>query len=406
MQIKIINGGVTAPTGFVAGGIHAGIRKNANKKDLAVIYSPTICNAAAVYTLNKVKGAPLIVTAKNLADGKAQAVICNSGNANTCNTDGEQIATDMCTLLAKELNIKTTDIIIASTGVIGKRLPIEPIANALPALCKNLSAAGGDNAAEAIMTTDLTKKEIAVQFTLGGKTCTIGAIAKGSGMINPNMATMLCFIATDVNIDSKMLHKALLEAVGDSFNMISVDGDTSTNDMVSVMANGLAGNAKIVKTDDGYGCFKTALLHVCKDLGIKVAADGEGATKLLTANVVNAKSIEAARKAAKSVISSSLVKAAFFGQDANWGRILCAIGYSGAECDIDKINIGFESAGKTILVCENGKGVDFNEDYALQILKEKNIQINIDMKQGSAKAAAWGCDMTYDYVKINGSYRT
>lgn len=406
MEIKIIKGGVTAPKGFVAGGMHAGIRKNTEKKDLAVIYSQTMCNAAAVYTLNIVKGAPLIVTAKNLSDGKAQAVICNSGNANTCNTDGEQIATGMCTLLAKELNIKNTDIIIASTGVIGKKLPMEPIANALPVLCKNLSAVGSDNAAEAIMTTDLTKKEIAVQFILGGKTCTIGAMAKGSGMINPNMATMLCFITTDVNIDSKLLHKVLQEVTGDTFNMVSVDGDTSTNDMVSIMANGMAGNSKIVKEDDSYNCFKTALLCVCKDLGIKVAADGEGATKLLTANIVNAKSIEAAKKAAKSVISSSLVKAAFFGRDANWGRILCAIGYSGCECDINKIDIELESAGKTIRVCENGKGVDFDETHALQILQEKNIQINIDMKQGGANATAWGCDLTHDYVKINGSYRT
>jgi len=406
METKIIEGGVTAPQGFVAGGIHAGIRKNTDKKDLAVIYSSAICDAAAVYTLNKVKGAPLTVTAKNLADGKAHAVICNSGNANTCNADGEQIANEMCELLAKELGVKSSDIIIASTGVIGKKLSVTPVAKALPTLCKDLSVTGGESAAEAIMTTDLVKKEIAVEFMIDCKVCKIGAIAKGSGMINPNMATMLGFVTTDVNIDGKMLHKALLDVTGDTFNMVSVDSDTSTNDMVSVIANGMAGNKRIVKSGTDYDCFKAALLEVCKDLAIRIAADGEGATKLLTANVVNAKTKGAAKKTAKAVISSSLVKSAFFGEDANWGRILCAIGYSGAECDIDKIDIRLESAGKVILVCENGRGVDFDEARALQVLKEKNIQINIDMKQGNKNATAWGCDLTHDYVKINGSYRS
>jgi len=406
MEIKIIKGGVTAPGGFVAGGVHAGIRKNTSKKDLAVIYSPTVCDAAAVYTLNKVKGAPLTITAKNLANGKAHAVLCNSGNANTCNPDGEQIADSMCGLLAKELKIASIDIIIASTGVIGKKLPLEPIAKAMPALCKGLAVGGADDAAEAIMTTDLTKKEIAVEFMLGGKLCKMGAIAKGSGMINPNMATMLCFVTTDAGIDSKLLHKALLEVTNQTFNLICVDGDTSTNDMVSVMANGAAGNAKITKPCADYNTFKKALLAVCKTLAIKVAEDGEGATKLLTAIVAGAPTKEAAGKCAKAIISSSLVKSAFFGEDANWGRILCAIGYSGAECDVGRIEIWLGSADKKILVCKNGRGVEFDEDLAKLILKEKDIKIDVNMHQGSKSATAWGCDLTYDYVKINGSYRS
>jgi len=404
--MKIINGGTTAPKGFVAGGIHAGIRKNTSKPDLAVIYSTTVCDAAAVYTLNKVKGAPIIVTQNNLKDGKAHAVLCNSGNANTCNADGEDIANVMCDLIAKELSIKSTDIIIASTGVIGQKLNIDPIAKAMPALCKGLSIAGGEDAAKAILTTDLVKKEIAVEFMLGGRVCTIGAIAKGSGMIAPNMATMLGFVTTDVNIDSKILYKALLEVTNDTFNMVSVDDDTSTNDMVSVMANGAAGNAKITAAGEDYDVFKNALFEVCKTLSIKIASDGEGATKLLTSTVINASDKESAKKAAKAIICSPLVKSAFFGEDANWGRILCAIGYADGNYDVNKINIELSSAGGSVLVCENGKGTNFSEEKAKVVLKEKNIIINVDMKQGKESATAWGCDLTYDYVKINGDYRT
>jgi len=406
--MKIIEGGVTAPKGFVAGGIHAGIRKNQTKKDLAVIYSETLCDAAAVYTQNLVKGAPITVTQKNLksSGGKAHVVLCNSGNANTCNADGEDVANAMCKLVAKELDISATEVIIASTGVIGQKLCIDPIAKAMPEPCKNLSIEGGENAASAIMTTDLFKKEIAVEFMLGDKVCKIGAIAKGSGMIHPNMATMLGFVTTDVNIDGDLLHKTLVSVTADTFNMISVDGDTSTNDMVSVMANGLAGNAKITDAGENLDTFESALYTVCETLAIKIAEDGEGATKLLTAVVSNAPDKQSAQKIAKSIISSSLVKSAFFGEDANWGRILCAIGYAGAQCDINKPDIDISSAGGEITVCKAGKGAEFDEVLGKKVLAEKSITIAVNMNQGKGSATAWGCDLTYDYVKINGDYRT
>ena len=404
--MKIIEGGVCAAKGFTANGIHCGIRKNKIKKDLALIYSDTICTAAAVYTQNLVKGAPLLVTKSHIENGTAQAVICNSGNANTCNANGVEIAEKMSDLIADKLKIKANDVVVASTGVIGQPLDITPIQNGIPALVEGLSKDGGEAAAEGIMTTDLVKKEIAVEFELGGKTCKIGGIAKGSGMIHPNMATMLVFITTDVKISSEMLKKALSSDIQDTFNMISVDGDTSTNDMVTVLANGCAENAQITEDNEDFKAFMQALNTVNVYLCKKIAADGEGATKLLECSVVGAKDVKNAKIVAKSVVCSSLLKAAMFGADANWGRVLCAIGYSGAELDITKVGVSFKSVKGEIEVCRNGAGVDFSEEKAKEILLEKEIEIAVTLGDGDAKTKAWGCDLTYDYVKINGDYRT
>lgn len=404
-MLQKVQGGVCAAKGFTANGLHCGIRKNKTKRDLALIYSQVPAAAAAVYTKNLVKGAPLTVTKNNIANGVARAMICNSGNANTCNANGIEIATQTCDLLAKELGIDATDVIVASTGVIGQPLDITPIANGIPALVSGL----GDNSAlacEGIMTTDTTKKEIAFSFTVGGKTCHIGGIAKGSGMIHPNMATMLVFVTTDCKISANMLQKALSADVEDSFNMVSVDGDTSTNDMVSVMANGLAGNEEITCENADFIAFKQALAAVTQYLCREIAADGEGATKLLECKVSGAKDVQTAKTVAKSVICSSLVKAAMFGSDANWGRVLCAIGYSGADVDVHKVDVSFRSTKGEIVVCVGGAGVEFSEEKAKEILLEKQIEILIDLKCGEQKAVAWGCDLTYDYVKINGDYRT
>ena len=405
-MMKIIDGGVCAAKGFYANGIHCGIRKNKTKKDLALIYSQTVANAAAVYTTNLVKGAPLIVTKDNLSDGKAQAVICNSGNANTCNANGIEIAEGMCELLSGQLKIGAKDVVVASTGVIGQPLCIDPIADGIPALVAGLSKEGSNAAAEGIMTTDTVKKEIAVEFDIGGKSCTIGGIAKGSGMIHPNMATMLVFITTDCAISSEMLSKALSSDVQNTFNMVSIDGDTSTNDMVTVLANGMAGNEEIVAEGADYGAFMKALNSVTVYLCRAIAGDGEGATKLLECKVSGAKNDATAKAVAKSVICSSLLKAAMFGADANWGRVLCAIGYSGADVDVTKVDVSFKSAKGEIAVCKNGSGVDFSEEKAKEILLEKEIDINVSVGDGEGKATAWGCDLTYDYVKINGDYRT
>ena len=404
-MIKEIQGGVCAAKGFTANGVHCGIRKNKTKRDLALIYSETQASAAAVYTQNLVKGAPLTVTKNNIADGKAQAVICNSGNANTCNANGIEIAEQTCSLLAAELNIDPTDVVVASTGVIGQPLDITPIANGIPSLVAGLGA-HSDLACEGIMTTDTKAKEIAFEFTVDGKTCRIGGIAKGSGMIHPNMATMLVFVTTDCAISSDMLVKALSADVKDSFNMISVDGDTSTNDMVSVLANGMAGNDEITAEGKAYDEFCAALAAVTTYLCRKIAADGEGATKLLECKVTGAKDEQTAKTVAKSVICSSLVKAAMFGSDANWGRVLCAIGYSGADVDVNKVDVAFRSAKGTIPVCENGAGIEFSEEIAKEILLENEIEILVILGNGDGKATAWGCDLTYDYVKINGDYRT
>ncbi len=404
--MKQINGGVCAAKGFKAAGIHAGIRKNKTKKDFALIMSETRAAAASTYTQNLVKGAPIYVTKANLEDGYASAIICNSGNANTCNANGIEIAEGMCELVEKHTGISKKDVVVASTGVIGQPLDLTPMANAMEGLVALLNDDGSNDAAEAIMTTDLAKKEIAFEFEIGGKTCHIGGIAKGSGMIHPNMATMLVFVTTDAAITPAMLQKALSADIQDSFNMISVDGDTSTNDMVSVLANGMAENPVIDKTGEDYEAFCKALSAVTTYLCRQIAKDGEGASKLLEGRVHGAKDTKNAKMVAKSVVCSSLFKAAMFGADANWGRILCAIGYSGAECDVNKVAVSLASTAGEILVCQNGSGVDFDEDTAKTILSEDEIIIDITLGDGDGEAVAWGCDLTYDYVKINGDYRT
>ncbi|MDF1496057.1 bifunctional glutamate N-acetyltransferase/amino-acid acetyltransferase ArgJ [Caproiciproducens sp. CPB-2] len=401
-----IEGGVTAAQGFTAAGIYSGIRKNKSKPDLAMIYAKVPCSAAAVYTQNLVKGAPVVVTRKNIADGKAQAVICNSGNANTCNADGEEKAWRMCEIAAKELGIAPQDVVVASTGVIGQVLPIEPIEQAAPALAKALSPDGSGDAARAIMTTDTEMKNLAVRLTIGGKSVHIGGIAKGSGMIHPNMATMLCFLTTDAAISACALNAALKEAVHVSFNMVSVDGDTSTNDMTAVLASGLAGNGEITGESEDYHLFVQGLTALCTALARKVAKDGEGATKLLVCRVTGAKSEKDARLVAKSVICSSLFKAAMFGADANWGRVLCAIGYAGADVDVSLVDVTFESKAGRIEVCKNGTGIDFDEDEAKKILTQEEINVDVALNGGEFRACAFGCDLTYDYVKINGDYRS
>ena len=405
-MINYIEGGVCAAKGFRASGIHCGIRKNKTKRDLSLIVSDRKCSAAAVYTTNLVCGAPIKVTRANLADGYARAVICNSGNANTCNADGIQIAETMCDLVYKATGIPAKDVIVASTGVIGQKLDVAPIAAGMDELVSTLSYEGSDDAAWGIMTTDTKLKSVAVEFELGGKRCRIGGIAKGSGMIHPNMATMLVFVTSDVAITPAALNIAIKEDVQSSFNMISVDGDTSTNDMLSVMANGMAGNEEIDENSPDFAIFKEALFAVTSKLCRAIAADGEGATKLLECNVSGAADKQTARTVAKSVICSSLFKAAMFGADANWGRVLCAIGYSGAKVDVNTIGVKFASKAGEIEVCRGGAGVDFSEEKAKEILLCDEIQVNITLGMGDESATAWGCDLTYDYVKINGDYRT
>ncbi len=404
--MRVVEGGVCAAKGFTANGVHCGIRKNHSKKDLSLIFSAVPASAAAVYTTNLVKGAPLRVTKRHLENGVAQAIICNSGNANTCNANGVEIAEGMSQLTGKLLNIQPEDVVVASTGVIGQPMTLDPIAAGLPELVKGLSDKGGLDAARGIMTTDTVEKEVAVEFTVGGKTCRMGGIAKGSGMIHPNMATMLVFITTDVSISPAMLQKALSGDIQNTFNMISIDGDTSTNDMVVALANGMAGNARITQEGTDFTSFMQALNSVTVALCRKIAGDGEGATKLLECKVTGASDQETAKTVAKSVICSSLLKAAMFGADANWGRVLCAIGYSGAQVDVNKIDVSFKSAAGEILVCRDGAGVDFSEEKAKRILLEKEIEILVELNSGDAFATAWGCDLTYDYVKINGDYRT
>ena len=403
--MKTITGGICAAKGYKAAGIHCGIRKNKSKKDLSLIISEKPASAAAVYTTNLVKGAPLLVTKKHISNGVAQAIICNSGNANTCNSNGIEIAEQTCELVAEALQMDKTDIVVASTGVIGQPLDIAPIKAAIPSLVASLGD-NSDAAAEGIMTTDTTKKEIAVEFELDGKTCRIGGIAKGSGMIHPDMATMLVFITTDCAISSEMLRKALSSDIKDTFNMVSVDGDTSTNDMVTVLANGMAGNIEINSEGDAFNIFMKALNTVTVYLCRAIAGDGEGATKLLECKVHGAAASETEKTVAKSVICSSLTKAAMFGADANWGRVLCAIGYSKANVDVSKIDVAFTSAAGTVAVCKNGAGITFSEELAKTILTEGEITIDINLNSGSYSSTAWGCDLTYDYVKINGYYRT
>ena len=404
--MKLINGGVTAAQGYKASGVHCGIRKNTSKNDLSLIVSDVPASAAAVYTTNLVKGAPLTVTKAHIADGRAQAVICNSGNANTCNADGIGIAEGMSALVEEKTGITANDVVVASTGVIGQPLSLDPIKSGMDELVAKLSADGSHEAALGIMTTDTIPKEVAVEFTCGGKTCRIGGIAKGSGMIHPNMATMLVFITTDCAIAPAMLQKALSGDIRNTFNMISIDGDTSTNDMVTVLANGLAGNTEITAEGEDFTAFMQALNTVTVGLCRMIAGDGEGATKLLECKVSGAKTLDIAKTVAKSVICSSLLKAAMFGADANWGRVLCAIGYSGADVDVNKIDVSFQSAKGEILVCQNGAGVEFSEEKAKEILLEKEIEILVALNDGDFSSTAWGCDLTYDYVKINGDYRT
>ena len=404
--MKLIEGGVCAAKGFSAAGVHCGIRAGRTKKDLSLIYSRVPASCAAVYTSNKVKGAPLKVTRSHISNGIAQAVICNSGNANTCNADGIYIAEKTCDLLAERIGIAANDVVVASTGVIGQPLDIAPIAKGIPELCAALSENGSDDAAEGIMTTDTVKKEVTVEFELGGKICRIGGIAKGSGMIHPDLATMLVFISTDAAVSPEMLEKALKGDVSNTFNMVSVDGDTSTNDMVVVLANGLAGNNRICTEDSDFAEFMKALNTVTVGLCRKIASDGEGATKLIECRVSGAVDNENAKIAAKSVVCSSLLKAAIFGSDANWGRVLCALGYSKANIDPDKVDVSFRSAAGEITVCKNGYGVSFSEETAKKILMEKEIDILVDLNCGNGSATAWGCDLTYEYVKINGDYRT
>ena len=405
-MIKQIEGSICAAKGFTASGMYCGIRKRNDKNDLALIFSKVPAHAAAVYTTNLVKGAPLTVTKQHIADGMAQAVICNSGNANTCNSNGIEIAEQMSALVAEKLGINKDDVIVASTGVIGQKLNITPIANGMETLTASLSETGDEEAAKAIMTTDTVMKKIAVEFEIDGKTCRLGGIAKGSGMIHPNMATMLVFITTDTAISAEMLQKALSHDVQKTFNMLSVDGDTSTNDMVTIMANGLAGNTEITAEGPAFDTFMQALNTVTISLCRSIAGDGEGATKLLECDVTGAADENTASVVAKSVITSSLLKAAMFGADANWGRVLCAIGYSGADLDVNKVDVAFQSAKGLLPVCKDGAGVDFSEEFAKEVLLEKEITILVNLNSGEAKATAWGCDLTYDYVKINGDYRS
>ncbi len=409
MDFKYIDGGVCAAQGFKASGLYCGIKENPTRKnDIALIVSDVMCNTSGVYTQNKVKGAPVIVTKNNLekTGGKAKAVIVNSKNANTCNADGEEKAYKMCSLVADEIGIAPEEVVVASTGVIGQILPIEPIVKAVPELVKKLSYDGNLDAATAIMTTDTVKKEYAVEAVIGGKLCKIGGMAKGSGMIHPNMATTLNFITTDCAISSEMVKSALSEIVKITYNCLSVDGDQSTNDTCMLMANGLAGNAEIVSDGEDYKIFKDALYQVMANLTKMLAKDGEGATKLLTCICSTAPDLDTAIIVAKSVICSPLFKCAMFGADANWGRVLCAIGYAEADFDITKVDVYLGSSAGRIKVCENGSGVEFSEDEAKKILVEDEIEIYIDLNIGEASATAWGCDLTYDYVKINGDYRS
>ena len=405
-DIKYIDGGVCAAAGFRAAGTACGIKGKIEKKDLALIASDVMCSAAAVYTTNKVKGAPLVVTKDNIADGKAQAIICNSGNANTCAPNGVEIAQKTCHLTAEAMCLEKTDIVVCSTGVIGQELFIEPFEKGIPVLAETLSRDGSGEAAKAIMTTDTIPKEVAVEFEIGGKKCHLGGIAKGSGMINPNMATMLSFITTDAAISSEMLDKALKEDIKKSYNQICVDGDTSTNDMVVVLANGMAGNKEIEEEGADFECFKVALAEVTVWLAKKLARDGEGATKLIECKVNGAPDDMTAQKISKTVIASDLLKAAMFGADANWGRVLCAIGYTDGDFNTDNIDVHMSSAKGSVFVCQGSRHKEYCEEFASEILKEEEITITVDMHQGSGSATAWGCDLTYDYVHINGDYRS
>jgi len=403
-DIQIIPGGVTAPVGFMAAGIHCGIRRNKSKRDLALIVADRICAAAAVVTTNRVKAAPIHLTIKHLENGYARAILANSGNANACAPGGLEAATQCVEAAGKSLGINPEDIIVNSTGVIGQPLPVDVITAAIPELVGSLSTDSAP-AEEAIMTTDTFTKSIAIKCTIGGKPVIIGGIAKGSGMIHPNMATMLAFITTDCAISPTLLKQALQESTNRTYNRISVDGDTSTNDMTAILASGTANNAEITEKGADYNAFLSALNIVNLDLAKKIARDGEGATKLITCSITGAADEETAVVLAKSVISSSLVKSAMFGADANWGRVLCAMGYSGADFNT-AADVAFSSSAGRVPVCQQGMGLPFDENLAKDILTQSDVAIEITLQDGNASAEAYGCDLTYDYVKINGDYRT
>ena len=405
---KVIDGGVCAAKGYKANGLNCGLNKNPDKNDLGLYVSDVPAKTAGVYTTNKVKGAPILVTKAHLeaTGGVARAVIMNSKNANTCNADGVEKAEAMCELAAKELGIASDEVLVASTGVIGQILPIEPIAENVGALAQGITYDGNERAATAIMTTDTVKKEYAVEFELDGKVCRLGGMAKGSGMIHPNMATTLNFITTDASVSADMLQKALSEIVKVTYNCLSVDGDTSTNDTILLHANGLAENTEIVSEGKDYDIFKEALYVVMSELTKMLAKDGEGATKLLECTVSGSPDTDTAIIVAKSVIRSPLLKCAMFGADANWGRVLCAIGYAEAEFDINKVDVDFRSSVGVLPVCRNGAGITFSEELAKEILSEEDIFIDVNLNLGDAEAKAWGCDLTYEYVKINGDYRS
>ncbi len=408
--MKEIAGGVCAAKGFTAAGVHCGVKEGSDpaKKDLALILSETECQAAAVYTTNRVKAAPIYVTMEHLEDGVCRGIIANSGNANACAPESHENALEMCTMAATATGLKAQDFVVASTGVIGQTIRLAPIQAGLPGLAKELaqSPEASDAAANAIMTTDTVKKEIAVAVEIGGKTVTIGAIAKGSGMIHPNMGTMLCFITTDCAITHEMLQDALHEVVPRTFNRVTVDGDTSTNDMCVVLANGLAGNEQIEWKDDGYAAFAQALRYVCEQLARAIAADGEGASRLITCTVRSARSEDSAERLSTAVVGSALVKAAMFGADANWGRVLCAMGYSKAPFRPEYVDMKFVSAAGEVAVCEKGTGLSFDEELAKKVLTQEEVIIDVSLNEGDHEATCWGCDLTYDYVKINGDYRT
>lgn len=407
MEINYIEGGVSAPKGFLASGIYCGIKHGAMKKDLALIYSEVPAAAAGMFTKNKVKGAPIYICKDHLSNKRAQAIIVNSGNANTCNgDDGLHKAKKMAALEAKELNIKTDDVLVASTGVIGVPLNIDAIKDGIPLLTKNLAKDGNKDAASAIMTTDTFMKELAAEFFIGDTKITIGTMAKGSGMIEPNMGTMLSFITTDLNIAPNLLDEALRETVNVTYNRVSVDGDTSTNDSIFILANGKAENAVIDKKDENYDKFVAVLKEINTIMAKNIAKDGEGATKLLECQIYGASTKQDAVKFGKSVINSSLVKTAMFGSDANWGRVLCALGYTGIEFDTSKVNVSFESKAGEILVCKDGGSVAFDEDTAKKILVEDEIIIKVTLGEGTESTVVWGCDLSYEYVRINGDYRS
>ena len=407
-NFKLIPGGICAPAGFSAAGVHCGIRHNHSKLDLALIKADVRCAGAGCYTTNKVYGAPITVDREHLKDGYAQAIVVNSGNANTCAPNGIELAKETCEIVAKELGISADDVLPSSTGVIGQAMSIEPFAKGIPEAAAKLAAteAGSHDAATAIMTTDTHSKEVSIEFTIGGKTCRIGGICKGSGMIHPNMGTMLSFITTDCAITHEMLTDALQENVKKTYNRVTVDGDTSTNEMCIVLANGMAGNTLIEWQDEEYQAFCKALNEINTRLARQIAADGEGATKLVTCTVKNSRSEEAAERLAKAVVGSNLVKAAMFGADANWGRVLCAMGYSKAPFRPEYVSVAFESAAGSVAVCDKGAALDFDEDLAKKVLSENEVTIAVDVNEGEDSATAWGCDLTYDYVKINGDYRT